>query len=219
MHSGQNAKLSQTNRFVQQFHLPFATHKPDIGGRQVTGGIGNAAHPLYPFAQRFFKFFEPVFNIGLFQRIGPIVVPRAEIETLPAAYLFKPCFGFVLKAGFVKSRNFHKIDLCHPIALCGAGILVFEVFHDLPFAIVAFEIIWRKDKQQQMGIFQPFHQPLFPVFHPFDLVLVEETFEFFFGKFKVFGFNFFFEFGNPVGEVVFPGVADKEVVLHGVWIF
>ena len=88
----------------------------------------------------------------------------------------------------------------------------------MPCTIDAVEIVRRKDKQPQMGIFQPFNQPLFPVFHSFDLILVGGTFDLFLGKFKVFDFNFFFEFGNPVGEVVTPGLADKEVVLHGVWI-
>ncbi len=59
---------------------------------------------------------------------------------------------------------------------------VLEVLHELPLAIVAFEVCRRKTRQKQPRFPETLKDALAPILHPMDFIYVEEGNKFALGK-------------------------------------
>ena len=105
-----------------------------LGAFASHDGIGNLAIELA------YAFLHGSFAQGFFA----LVMPWAQVEVLALAQFCHPRGALLLEILAVPTRYFNKVNWCYAIEPMQMADLVFEVFDELPLAIVALEIRRRK---------------------------------------------------------------------------
>jgi hypothetical protein len=150
---------------------------------------------------------------GLAQGLLTLVTPRAQIETLAAAQFSHP--PGTVKILVIPSGNYHKIDGRYATETVEMANLVLEVLHELPLAIVAFEICRRETRQKQPRFPEALKDALPPILHPTDFIHVEEGNKFAPGKRSEVLLDALNQLGDATLLVVAARIADENVVGHG----
>lgn len=92
--------------------------------------------------------------------------------------------------------------------------LVFEVFDELPLAVLALQIRRRETRKQQPRFAESLKDALPPILHPVDFLNIEEWDEFATGVAREVGLDALDELGDAALFVIAPRIADKNIVGH-----
>lgn len=124
------------------------------------------------------EFAHALLHGGFAQGSLALVMPRAQVEVLALAQFGHPRGALLLELLAVPARHFDEVNRRDAVESVQMADLVFEVFDELPLAILALEIRRRKAGKEQARFAETLQDALPPVLHPDNFLLVEEWHEF-----------------------------------------
>ena len=175
-----------------------------LGAFASHDGIGNLAIELA------YAFLHGSFAQGFFA----LVMPWAQVEVLALAQFCHPRGALLLEILAVPARHFNKVNWRYAIEPMQMADLVFEVFDELPLAIVALEIRRRKTREQQARFAKSLKDALTPVLHPVDFLLVEERHKFALRKGSEVSLDALDKLRDAALLIVTARIGNEEVVRH-----
>ena len=134
---------------------------------------------------------------------------------MPAlAQLGHPRGALLLKLLAVPARHFDEVNRRDAVEAVQVADLVFEVFDELPFAILALEIRRGKAGEQEARFAETLKDTLAPVGHAVDFLLVEERHEFALCERSEISLDALDKLRDAALLVVAARVGDEKVVGH-----
>ncbi len=155
---------------------------------------------------------------GFAQGFLALVMPRAQIEVLALPQFGDPSGALLLEILGVPAGHFDEVNRRDAVEAVQMADFVFEVFDKFPLAILALEIRRGKAGEEEARFAEALKDPLPPVLHAVDFLLIEERDEFTavdaFKRGEVF-LNAVDKLGDAALLVIAARVGDEEVVGHG----